>query len=91
MTSGADMTALSSVVGDRSYNRVRQAPGFALVAALFIMTMGVGVAYVLVPIWAAPDAWERASDPFQTVFTAMLALTGPAIGFFMASVRRVGA
>ncbi|WP_397519323.1 hypothetical protein [Rhodococcus pyridinivorans] len=88
MTSGADVTALSSVVGDRSYNRVRQAPGFALVAALFTMTMVVGAAYVLVPIWAAPDAWERASDPFQTVFTALLALTGPAIGMFMASTWR---
>jgi cytochrome c-type biogenesis protein CcmH/NrfG len=88
MTSGADMTALSPDAGDRSYNRIRQATGFALVAALFTMTIVVGVAYILVPLWAAPDVWERASKPFQTVFTAMLALTGPAIGMFMAGVRR---
>lgn len=57
--------------------------------ALSAATLLVGVAYTLVPLWAAPDAWERASGPFQVVFAAMLALTGPAIGFFMADSRRL--
>ncbi|MGN5238064.1 hypothetical protein [Rhodococcus sp. SJ-3] len=75
-------------VGARRRSYVRAAPGFDLVVGLSVMTIVVGVAYVLVPIWAAPDVWERASGPFQTVFTAMLALTGPAIGMYMASLRR---
>lgn len=79
---------LGSVVNARSHNRIRSAPGFGLVVGLSIMTIVVGVAYVLVPIWAAPDVWERASGPFQMVFTAMIALTGPAIGMYMASTRR---
>jgi len=74
-------------VGARRRSDVRGRPGFDLVVGLSVMTIVVGVAYVLVPIWAAPDAWERASGPFQTVFTAMLALTGPAIGLSMAGAR----
>ena len=80
------------LVGDgtsaRSRGHVRGARGFDLVVGLSAATILVGAAYTVVPIWAAPEAWERASGPFQTVFTAMLALTGPAVGLFMASVRR---
>jgi len=72
----------------RTRESVRGAPGFDLVVALSAATILVGVAYTLVPLWVAPDVWVRASGPFQTVFTAMLALTGPAIGFLMANTRR---
>ncbi|MFD6882998.1 hypothetical protein [Rhodococcus sp. NPDC060084] len=71
----------------RRQSHFRDTPGFELVVALSAATVLVGVAYTLVPLWAAPDAWERASGPFQVVFAAMLALTGPAIGLFMAGAR----
>lgn len=84
---------MSIVDSDRETNarrqsRFRDTTGFELVVALSAATVLVGVAYTLVPLWAAPDAWERANGPFQMVFAAMLSLTGPAIGMFMASTRR---
>ncbi|MEV1134533.1 hypothetical protein [Rhodococcus coprophilus] len=72
----------------RRPSRFRATPGLELVAALSAATVLVGVAYTFVPLWAAPEAWERASGPFQVVFAAMLALTGPAIGFFLAASKR---
>lgn len=87
MIRGMSIVDFDRVANARRQSRFRNAPGFELVVALSAATVLVGVAYILVPLWAAPDAWERASGPFQVVFAGMLAITGPAIGFFMAGAR----
>ncbi len=88
MIRGMSTVDLDREAHARRQNRFRDTPGFELVVALSAATVLVGVAYTLVPLWAAPDAWERASGPFQAVFAGMLAITGPAIGFFLAGSRR---
>lgn len=88
MIRGMSIVDLDREANARRQSRIRDAPGFGLVVALSAATVLVGVAYTLVPIWAAADAWGRAINSFQVVFTAMLALTGPAIGLFMAGSRR---
>ncbi|PBC47233.1 hypothetical protein [Rhodococcus sp. ACPA1] len=57
----------------------------ALAIGLSIATFLVGLIYLLVPLWAGADKWDRASSPFQVVFTAMVGLTGSAIGYYFSS------
>ncbi|MFD7011444.1 hypothetical protein [Rhodococcus jostii] len=51
----------------------------ALAIGLSVATFLVGLIYLLVPLWAGADKWDRASSPFQVVFTAMVGLTGSAM------------
>ncbi|MFC9839847.1 hypothetical protein ACFVKB_39625 [Rhodococcus sp. NPDC127530] len=57
----------------------------ALAIGLSVATFLVGLIYLLVPLWAGADKWDRASSPFQVVFTAMVGLTGSAIGYYFSS------
>ncbi|EID78269.1 MULTISPECIES: hypothetical protein [Rhodococcus] len=57
----------------------------ALAIGLSVATFLVGLIYLLVPLWAGTDKWDRASSPFQVVFTAMVGLTGSAIGYYFSS------
>jgi putative Mn2+ efflux pump MntP len=50
-----------------------------------IATFAVGVAYIFVPVWAHNDSWDRAGSAFQTVFTAMVGITGTAIGYYFST------
>lgn len=55
-----------------------------------IATLIVGLAYLATPTWAGPDKWEQASGPFQTVFTAMVGITGTAVGYYFSTTKDEG-
>ena len=57
----------------------------ALAIGLSVATFLVGLIYLLAPLWVGADKWDRASSPFQVVFTAMVGLTGSAIGYYFSS------
>lgn len=57
----------------------------ALAIGLSAATLLIGLIYLLVPLWAGAEKWDRASSPFQVVFTAIVGLTGSAIGYYFSS------
>lgn len=56
--------------------------GFAAVTAL------AGLGYVLAAILISESKWQQASGALNTVFTALVGLTGGIVGFYFSSKQR---